>query len=50
LRIKLFKKTDHLFTNLSRRKELFLSIGDWMQDQFSGNEGKELEGSGNKFG
>jgi pimeloyl-ACP methyl ester carboxylesterase len=37
LRVQFFRQTDHLFTSLTRRKELFQSISDWMQSQFSGN-------------
>ncbi len=37
LQVRFFRQTDHLFTSLTRRKELFQSIGDWMQSQFSEN-------------
>ncbi len=48
LQVRFFKKTDHLFTNLIHRDELFLSIGDWMQDHFQ-TTGNKTEGSGEKL-
>jgi pimeloyl-ACP methyl ester carboxylesterase len=46
LRVEYLMDTDHLFTRIVRRKELFHLISGWLQEQFPVIKEKELQESG----